>query len=144
MRAHAADESPTRSESPGHVVNLTGCFAGIHLDSLLDTCSPRRLIPVSVVVFAIGSKPGLSATDAEAPARVLELGRNLVAVQLAGRIRHQARFDPDRLPASKDIELDRGELGQIAAVFADGPDLLMIPAFAHLHDEVVAALHANG
>jgi hypothetical protein len=95
---------------------------------------------VSAVVFGIGLRPGLSAVDAEDLARLLELGRNLVAVGLAAKIRQQARLDPDRLPASEDIDLDRAELEQIATVFADGPDLLEVPAFAHLHREVIAAL----
>jgi hypothetical protein len=99
---------------------------------------------MSAVAFAIGSKPGLSSHEAEDLARLLELARNLTAVELAGKIRQQARLDPDRLPASIDIELDRDELQQIAAVFADGPDLLEIPAFAHLHDEVLATLNAKG
>ena len=95
---------------------------------------------MSAVVFAIGSRPGLSAGDAEDLARLLQLGRNLVAVGLAAKIREQARLDPDRLPASLDIELDLAELEQLALVFAHGPDLLDVPAFAHLHDEVTAAL----
>jgi hypothetical protein len=95
---------------------------------------------VSAVVFAIGSKPGLSGDDAEDLARLLEITRNLPAVELAGKIRKQARLDPDRPPVSTDIELDRLELQQITAVFTDGPDLLAVPAFAHLNDEVRAAL----
>jgi hypothetical protein len=95
---------------------------------------------MSAVAFAIGSGPGLSQHEAEDLARLLELGRNVAALELAGRIRQQARLDPDQRPASTDIELDRVDLDQIAQVFVDGPDLLGVPAFDHLNREVLAAL----
>lgn len=95
---------------------------------------------MSAVRFAIGSKPGLSAHDANDLAELLGLGRNLAAFDLASRIRAQAALDPDRRPPSTDIELTRTDLEQIAAVFADGPDLLKVPAFAHLNAEVKAEL----
>jgi hypothetical protein len=98
----------------------------------------------AAVVFAIGSKPGLSAHQANDLAELLALGRNSAAIELAGRVRQQAAVDFDSGEVSVDIVLDRAELEQIAAVFAEGPDLLDIPAFAHLNDEVLAALGRTG
>lgn len=94
----------------------------------------------AAVVFAIGSKPGLSAQQANDLAELLVLGRNSAAIELAGRVRQQAAVDFDGGEVSADIDLDRTELEQIAAVFVEGPDLLDIPAYAHLNDEVLTAL----
>jgi hypothetical protein len=95
---------------------------------------------MSAVAFAIGSRPGLSQHEAEDLARLLVLGRNVAALQLAGRIRGQAGLDPSHPPASEDIALSRMDLERIAQVFVDGPDLLSVPAFDHLNREVLAEL----
>jgi len=95
---------------------------------------------MAAVRFAIGSKPGLSAHEANDLAELLTLGRNLAAVELASRIDYQAVLDPDRGDVSTDIDLSRDELEQIATVFVDGPDLLAVPAYAHLNVEVLLEL----
>jgi hypothetical protein len=94
----------------------------------------------AAVVFSIGSRPGLNAHEANDLAELLALGRNLTAAELAGRIRRQAAVNVEGGEVSTDLDLDGDDLGQIAAVFADGPDLLEVPAYAHLNEEVRKAL----
>jgi hypothetical protein len=100
----------------------------------------RSLVAVSAVAFALPGRPGLSKAQAEDLARLLVIGRNLAASELAGRIRAEAGLDPAHPPVSRDIQLSPLDLEQIAAVFTDGPDLLEEPAFERLNWAVIAAL----
>ncbi len=95
---------------------------------------------MSAVRFAIGTKPALSESEALVLADHLVLdGNGFVGIRLAAKIRTQAALHPDRPPASADIVLDRDELKELAALFARKPALAR-DAYAHLQDEVLAAL----
>jgi len=91
------------------------------------------------IVFAVGSRPTLSAHDAELLAQFLELGRDgrdAPMVELAVKIRDHNR-------SGEEITLDRDELTALARLFKEAPDLLTAPEFAafrRLKDEVAAAL----
>jgi hypothetical protein len=98
-----------------------------------------RLADVAAVGFAIGSRPGLPESEARELAEVLSHRRSLAALSLAGKIREQARRDPDR-DVSQDVELELPELRELAAVLAEPRFPEELPAFAHLRDEVLREL----
>jgi hypothetical protein len=92
---------------------------------------------MSDLVFEIGSRPTVTAHDAEALARFLALGNNEGAMRLSHKIRHGSRRnDP--------IRLNRNDLEALDVLFNSAPDLLE-PEFGlrQLHVEVVAALCAQ-
>jgi hypothetical protein len=97
---------------------------------------PRSSRPAAVR-FAIGARPALSKGQADALARLLEVERDITASSLAARIRWTVKLNSHRPPLpSADLELDRDELSQIAAIFENTPELLKAPALARLNLEV--------
>jgi hypothetical protein len=97
---------------------------------------PRSSRPPAVR-FAIGGRPALAKGQANALARLLEADYNITASRLAAKIRSTLELNGDRRPPpSADVELDREELTQIAAIFENGSPLLRVPAYARLNLEV--------
>src|SRR5947208_14680891 len=94
---------------------------------------------MAAVAFAIGSRPGLSESEALELAELLERRRSLASVMTAQRIREQARRDPDR-ETSEDVELDPDDLKELAALLSEPRAPEELPAFAHLRDEVIRAI----
>ena len=84
------------------------------------------------IVFAIGSRPALTAHDADALARFLDLDCTDAVSPLATKIRNCTR-------TGVDVELVNGDIEALADLFRNAPDLLE-PEFglADLHDEVAA------
>ena len=99
---------------------------------------------MSAVRFALGSKPVLTSGQASNLADLLAHGHNLAALSLAGRIQARAELRPNQPLANVDLELNRSELEELAAVFTDARDLLREPAFAHLNSAVLDRLAARG
>jgi hypothetical protein len=91
---------------------------------------------VAHVVFAFGSKPGLSERQAIEVADALAARRNAAAQSAATKIRQQARVNPDAGETSRDVDLESDEKAELAAVMAevDWPD--DEPAYEHLRRQV--------
>jgi hypothetical protein len=62
------------------------------------------------VVFALGTRPGLSEDEALELAELLARKRSLAAQSASRKILLEANRDPDQGEKSKDIELSREEL----------------------------------
>ncbi|HEU5216486.1 MAG TPA: hypothetical protein VFU30_13205 [Gaiellaceae bacterium] len=88
------------------------------------------------VVFAFGSKPGLSERQALEVAEALSVRRSTAAQSAAKKIRHQARVNVDAGELSEDVVLEREELAELASVMTQvsWPD--DEPAYEHLRREV--------
>jgi hypothetical protein len=95
---------------------------------------------VAAVVFAFGSKPGLTERQALEVAAALAARRNLAAESAATKIRHQARVNVDAGETSKDVQLEPQEIAELAAVMTEiaWPD--DEPAYAYLRRQ---ALHPD-
>jgi hypothetical protein len=91
---------------------------------------------VAAVRFAIGSRPGLSADEAEDLADHLTKERNFAALELARRIREQAALEPLHAQTTAALELNADALAALGSLL----DALDIPAshapLARLRDEV--------
>jgi hypothetical protein len=95
---------------------------------------------VAAVVFAFGSKPGMPGDDALELARLLELTRSVAGVEAAGKIRQQARRDPDRSEKSQDVDLTDDELRALADVLEQEPWPKEQEWYPHLRNEVLKTL----
>jgi len=94
------------------------------------------------VVFAFGSKPGLSTAEANDLAEFLIRRHKSAAFTLGVRIRRHAALNRRHL-TDREMELSSTDLEQIALVFDDMPDLVAgVPSYARLLKEV-AALQAH-
>jgi hypothetical protein len=93
----------------------------------------------TVVFFAFGSRPGLSAHEALEVAELLSRQRDLASVRLAGKIRAQAKRDPDQGETSEDVAVDADEAAVLIALLDEPrwPDDR--PAFTHLREELAGA-----
>jgi hypothetical protein len=92
---------------------------------------------VGTVVFAIGSRPGLAAHEAEAIAELLAAEDDLAAQSAARKIRDRATADA----ADAEVELEPGELRQLAHVLEtmrSQTDFRV--SLGRLHEDVAAAL----
>lgn len=87
---------------------------------------------MSAVVFALPGRPGLSAADAEHLAEVLSRRRSTPAITASGKLREQARLDPDAGDLSTDIELTPQEREAILAVLTETVDGDEPPSFGRL------------
>jgi hypothetical protein len=91
---------------------------------------------VGTVVFAIGSRPGLAAHEAEAIAELLAAEDDAAARSAAEKIRTQATADA----AGGDVELAPDELRQLAHVLEtmrSQTDFRV--SLGRLHEDVAAA-----
>jgi hypothetical protein len=92
------------------------------------------------VVFALGTRPGLSQDEALELAGLLARKRSLAAQSASRKIRLEANHDPDQGEKSKDIALGREELETLEAVLAEARAPEELPRFEHLQSEVHQAL----
>lgn len=90
------------------------------------------------MVFAFGSRPGLSEGEALALAEVLSRRRSLAADGAAAKIRAQALRDVDRRETSLDVVLDDDEMAALLGVMREPGD--ESDAGRHLRLELVKAL----
>jgi hypothetical protein len=89
------------------------------------------------VVFAIGSRPTLSDTDAQALVGLIAADPTPFTTKLAAKI-NRGLLDGD---SAQEIELKRDELVEIADALSVEPKLLLdVPTLRPLHDEVIATL----
>ncbi|OAI55455.1 hypothetical protein AYO48_03640 [Gaiella sp. SCGC AG-212-M14] len=97
---------------------------------------------MAAVVFSIGAeRPGLSEHEARELVELLERRRTLASQSAARKIREQADKDPGH-ETSQDVDLDRDQLGELAAVLDEPRAPEELPAFAHLRAEVLRALES--
>ena len=91
---------------------------------------------MAAVVFALPSRPGLAAHEAEDIANKLAAKPDPAARSAAGKIRAEAETEPGR-----DIELDQDELRQLAAVLESMRSVTDFrAALGRLHADVATAL----
>ena len=89
------------------------------------------------VVFAIASKPTLSAEDAQALVGLIAADPTPFTTRLAAKI-NRGLLDGD--PA-QEIELEREELVEIVDALSADPELLLdVPTLKPLYDELITAL----
>jgi hypothetical protein len=91
---------------------------------------------VAPVVFAFGSKPGLSERQALEVAAALQARRNFSAQSAATKIRHEARVNVDAGETAEDVELESEELAELAAVLNEVAWTDDEPAYAYLRRAV--------
>jgi hypothetical protein len=92
------------------------------------------------VVFALGTRPGLSQDEALELAELLARKRSLAAQSASRKIRLEANRDPDLGEKSEDIALGREELETLEAALAEARAPEELPRFEHLRSEVHQAL----
>jgi hypothetical protein len=94
---------------------------------------------VATVFFAIGSRPGLAAHEAEAIAELLAAEDDPAARSAAAKIQERAADSPEA--ASRDVELEPDELRQLALVLeAMRSQTDFRVSLGRLHEDVAAAL----
>jgi hypothetical protein len=93
---------------------------------------------MATVFFAIGSRPGLAAHEAEAIAELLAAEDDPAAQSAAAKIREGADSSE---AASRDVELEPDELRQLALVLeAMRSQTDFRVSLGRLHEDVAAAL----
>jgi hypothetical protein len=96
---------------------------------------------MSEVVFSFGSRPTLSAEDAQMLAQLIVADPTPFTAKLASKINRALLNDE----TASEIELEQDELAEIADALSADPELLLdVPEFKPLHEEITEALQPEG